>query len=140
MQPSSRSLFLLRQSATVFRRAHDLPSRRPAAEGNLFDDSFDLSAPWPGGAPDGDEDDDEKPCYICMSSLPNGVLMECGHGGLCYACGLELARKGHHCPLCREVINEVVQNERVCLRTERRNQGSLLAANAPPSSVMARLL
>jgi hypothetical protein len=37
--------------------------------------------------------------------------MECGHGGLCYACGLELARKGQPCPLCRGVISEVLQLE-----------------------------
>jgi hypothetical protein len=41
--------------------------------------------------------------------------MECGHGGLCYACGLELARKGQTCPLCRAVIAEVVQIESTSL-------------------------
>jgi hypothetical protein len=50
-----------------------------------------------------------------MSSQANGVLMECGHGGLCYACGLELARKGQTCPLCRAVIAEVIQIESMSL-------------------------
>lgn len=41
--------------------------------------------------------------------------MECGHGGLCYVCGLELARKGQTCPLCRAVISEVIQIESTSL-------------------------
>ena len=94
MQVASRNLFLLRHSSTVFTRSHQSKDLRENAEQG------------PAGEPC--DEDENKPCYVCMSSHADGVLMECGHGGLCYQCGLELARKGQQCPLCRSVIEEVL--------------------------------
>ena len=31
-----------------------------------------------------------KLCVMCCESLCNAVIMECGHGGICYECSLEL--------------------------------------------------
>jgi len=114
IKPASRNVFLLRQSATVFRRAKN--ASESTEEKNVLPSSSPVhnrSSDWRDR--DEKEEGDAKPCYICMSSQANGVLMECGHGGLCYACGLELARKGQTCPLCRAIIMEVVQIESTSL-------------------------
>jgi len=29
----------------------------------------------------------EKECCICFDYNPDCVIMECGHGGICYECG-----------------------------------------------------
>lgn len=87
MQIASQSIFFLRHSSTVFKRtkySHELSE----CSSHEYDDS--------------------KPCYVCMSNPSNGILMECGHGGLCYECAIELARKSQPCPLCRSLIQEVV--------------------------------
>ena len=31
-----------------------------------------------------------KDCVVCMSETSDGVIMPCGHGGLCYECALQL--------------------------------------------------
>ncbi|CAD8210224.1 unnamed protein product [Paramecium octaurelia] len=43
-------------------------------------------------------------CIICCDNPPNAVLMTCGHGGICYKCGLEMAQKSKECFLCRQQI------------------------------------
>ncbi|CAD8201522.1 unnamed protein product [Paramecium pentaurelia] len=43
-------------------------------------------------------------CIICCENPPNAVLMICGHGGICYKCGLEMAQKSKECFLCRQQI------------------------------------
>ncbi|CAD8122136.1 unnamed protein product [Paramecium sonneborni] len=43
-------------------------------------------------------------CIICCDNPPNAVLMICGHGGICYKCGLEMAQKSKECFLCRQQI------------------------------------
>lgn len=38
--------------------------------------------------------------------------MPCGHGGLCYECGLQLLKKGNDtqkCHLCREYIEQILK-------------------------------
>ncbi len=32
----------------------------------------------------------QKECCICMDSKPDAVIMECGHGGICYECGKQM--------------------------------------------------
>lgn len=44
-------------------------------------------------------------CLICYDKLPDAVLMECGHGGLCYECSVDIWKKNGECYLCRQVIN-----------------------------------
>mmetsp|Transcript_24207 Transcript_24207/g.31521 ORF Transcript_24207/g.31521 Transcript_24207/m.31521 type:complete len:164 (+) Transcript_24207:366-857(+) len=104
MRTASQSMLLLRQSSTVFKRAKE--QQTPGEGGS--------PSARPSSSPVHNQDE-EEPCYICTSSQANGVLMECGHGGLCYACGLELARKGQTCPLCRTTIAEVIQIESMSL-------------------------
>jgi hypothetical protein len=57
-------------------------------------------------------------CYVCCVSRKNAVIMECGHGGICFECGKSLAsRHPRNCPICRAPISAV-------LRVERREPGS----------------
>ena len=50
-------------------------------------------------------------CFICVDKEANGVIMPCGHGGMCFRCGLILARKVGEkiCPICRAKIGEVLK-------------------------------
>lgn len=43
-------------------------------------------------------------CIICFENIPDAVFMECGHGGICYECSLELWKTTGECYLCRNVI------------------------------------
>jgi len=42
-------------------------------------------------------------CQICFDNPPNVVIMDCGHGGLCYDCAIGAWRNSNECFLCREV-------------------------------------
>ena len=55
---------------------------------------------------------------MCCTARRNAVLMECGHGGLCFECGQALvSRAPRLCPICRAPITQV-------LKMERRQRGS----------------
>ncbi len=47
-----------------------------------------------------------KECVVCMSGGPaDGVIMPCGHSGICYACAVQMLEKEQtQCHLCREDI------------------------------------
>lgn len=40
---------------------------------------------------------------VCFDKQPDSVFMECGHGGLCYECSLDVWRTSNECYLCRNV-------------------------------------
>ena len=47
-----------------------------------------------------------------MSEIADGVIMPCGHGGLCYECAIQFLKKGgdmQRCHLCREYIEQVLK-------------------------------
>ena len=46
-------------------------------------------------------------CNLCMDSLGDCVLLNCGHGGLCEACAGSVAGNFKHCPVCRSEISKV---------------------------------
>jgi len=46
---------------------------------------------------------------ICFDNEPDAVIMECGHGGVCYECSLEIWKSTGECYLCREKITQVLQ-------------------------------
>ena len=49
-------------------------------------------------------------CCICFSNLANAVLMNCGHGGICYECGKSILQSNCClCHLCREPLLFVLQ-------------------------------
>lgn len=72
---------------------------------------------WPGGmsslASASVGDGLERPrsvCYICCERRADAVVMECGHGGVCFACATQLAdTPPHQCPVCRDPIQEILK-------------------------------
>ena len=49
-------------------------------------------------------------CCICFSNLANAVIMNCGHGGICYECGKSILQSNVClCHLCREPLLFVLQ-------------------------------
>jgi len=57
------------------------------------------------------KDQDDENCFICCERKPNSVIMECGHGGVCYQCGLEMWKKEEKCYLCRQKITRLLKLE-----------------------------
>lgn len=53
----------------------------------------------------------KETCFICCENVPNIVFIDCGHGGVCVMCTLEIVSKKNQCPLCREVVNKIVEIE-----------------------------
>ncbi|EAS01527.2 zinc finger, C3HC4 type (RING finger) protein (macronuclear) [Tetrahymena thermophila SB210] len=48
-------------------------------------------------------------CLVCFDKSPDSVFMDCGHGGVCYDCSLEIWKKTGECYLCRLKIVQVLQ-------------------------------
>lgn len=48
-------------------------------------------------------------CYICYEAKPDAIFLECGHGGMCTLCALELKNRRQTCPICRGVITHIVR-------------------------------
>ena len=46
-------------------------------------------------------------CLICFDREPNSVFMNCGHGGICYECALDVWKKSSECYLCRKKIDSI---------------------------------
>ena len=59
----------------------------------IFQPDLDREADW-------DERwEDETVCAICFTGPRDAVLLECGHGGICYACAKRcLRKKARECP------------------------------------------
>ena len=51
---------------------------------------------------------DENVCLICYDHPPDAVFMECGHGGTCYDCALDVWQNTDECFLCRKSIQYVI--------------------------------
>ncbi len=60
---------------------------------------------------EGDEDGlGGELCWICCQGEREAVLLECGHGGICFSCALRCARKRPPlCPMCRSPIQQIVR-------------------------------
>ncbi|EAS06668.2 zinc finger, C3HC4 type (RING finger) protein (macronuclear) [Tetrahymena thermophila SB210] len=48
-------------------------------------------------------------CLVCFDNQPDSVILECGHGGLCNQCALDIWKKTGECYLCRQTISKIVQ-------------------------------
>lgn len=47
-------------------------------------------------------------CTICFEKAKNAVLLDCGHGGVCYNCSIDVYVTSGHCPFCRSEISQIV--------------------------------
>ena len=53
---------------------------------------------------------DKNSCCICFDNLANAVIMNCGHGGICYDCGKSILESNLRvCHLCREPLLFILQ-------------------------------
>eukprot|EP00826_Nyctotherus_ovalis_P005198 TRINITY_DN11166_c0_g1_i7.p2 TRINITY_DN11166_c0_g1~~TRINITY_DN11166_c0_g1_i7.p2 ORF type:complete len:190 (+),score=30.11 TRINITY_DN11166_c0_g1_i7:1337-1906(+) len=52
---------------------------------------------------------DRPNCALCFDKATDAVLMECGHGGICFCCARKLLRLHKSCPLCRKPVSLVLR-------------------------------
>ena len=51
------------------------------------------------------KENEAEECLICFDKKPNAVIMNCGHGGLCFECAIKHWDKSTECHICRRVIH-----------------------------------
>ena len=56
---------------------------------------------------DAAETPQDKTCLICFDKETDAIFMDCGHGGVCYECAIEIWKSTNECHLCREPIKSV---------------------------------
>jgi hypothetical protein len=52
---------------------------------------------------------DVEKCLTCMEKISNAVIMNCGHGGICFECASKLHQDVGTCHICRGDIEVVVR-------------------------------
>ena len=77
--------------------------RRTFSGPSLFVDVSEKSSPSASGM---------GLCEMCCDKKSNAVIMDCGHGGICYECSLELWKSTGYCHMCRASITQVLQIEK----------------------------
>ena len=83
------------------------------------------SAPTPLGSDRSAGSQDGDLCFICYSGPRDAVLLECGHGGLCFGCATRcMQMRFQECPICRQPISQIVQLELTERRGERAKRGT----------------
>ena len=55
------------------------------------------------------QEEEQQQCYICYSNAPNAVIVECGHGGVCSECAVEIIKRKGLCMQCRKQARKVVK-------------------------------
>lgn len=48
-------------------------------------------------------------CSVCFYKRPNCLFLPCKHYGMCYQCSKTLQNSTNKCPLCREVVKEIIR-------------------------------
>ncbi|CAD8085654.1 unnamed protein product [Paramecium primaurelia] len=48
-------------------------------------------------------------CIVCYERGPNAVFMNCGHGGTCYQCAIDIWKQKMVCYLCRNKIEYILK-------------------------------
>ncbi|CAD8078279.1 unnamed protein product [Paramecium primaurelia] len=48
-------------------------------------------------------------CLVCYERGPNAVFMNCGHGGTCYQCAIDIWKQKMVCYLCRNKIEYILK-------------------------------
>ena len=104
MTPLMRPIQMWQLSSTYFKRVGDDLSRSTAG-GDAMDGGV-----WPGCDEDIAELGVAKMCYVCETNAANAVLLDCGHGGICYEDATGLLERGNRmCPICRDPVQHVVK-------------------------------
>eukprot|EP00903_Cladosiphon_okamuranus_P011676 g10982.t1 len=50
----------------------------------------------------------ENSCQICFGQKYSTVMLPCGHGGLCWDCGVQIYALTQECPMCRAKVELLV--------------------------------
>lgn len=48
-------------------------------------------------------------CAVCYIQKSNSVIMDCGHGGLCFPCALKICEQNEKCYICRNPIQKILE-------------------------------
>lgn len=48
-------------------------------------------------------------CVICLEQTCDTVMYRCGHFCCCYSCARQLRADGHHCPICRAEVTDILR-------------------------------
>ncbi|CAM9281920.1 unnamed protein product [Ascophyllum nodosum] len=51
----------------------------------------------------------EHSCQICFEHEHSTAMLPCGHGGICWDCGLQVFALTEECPMCRTKIELLVR-------------------------------
>lgn len=51
----------------------------------------------------------EGTCVVCLERSCDTVLYRCGHLCCCFSCARELKVAGHHCPVCRAEVADILR-------------------------------
>jgi hypothetical protein len=102
--PLVNSVLIVRQSSMYFKRVTDLLINTTSSQDSDSQYGEDR-------AEMGENSGRGKFCYVCEARPANAVLLECGHGGICYECGQGLVKQRveRSCPLCRVVIEHIIK-------------------------------
>lgn len=61
---------------------------------------------------DGDDDGfNDGMCLICCSEMANVIVYPCRHCCMCRSCSERFATMSSHCPVCRAVVQELIEIE-----------------------------
>ena len=55
------------------------------------------------------ENIEAEKCLTCMDKYSNSLILNCGHGGICYDCAYKLSVEVGTCHICRGKIEQVVR-------------------------------
>jgi len=53
------------------------------------------------------DNEESNLCYLCYEEESDAILMNCGHGGVCYKCVVPLIKKKNQCMECRSVVDVI---------------------------------
>ena len=56
-----------------------------------------------------EESSDKNICSICCTKESDTIIMNCGHGGICFVCGCELWKEYKKCHICRRRIMKILK-------------------------------
>jgi len=56
-----------------------------------------------------DSKEEKDSCFVCESKEADAVVMECGHGGMCYECAMLGWQTSNKCHICRREIKSVLR-------------------------------
>jgi len=96
----THSMYLNKEQGGTLNLSGVLDIDAPSADSSMVEDSHKGKS--------GDVSMKQE-CLICFDKAPDAVFMECGHGGVCYECAVEIWKAAAECYLCRMKIIQVLQ-------------------------------